>query len=735
MKVLIIGGSNTVTNALIHKFSKEGQRIYVLTGGQQYNNKYKKVYEQYHFSYDNNCIKEVFESIRPDVTIFTGAFDNNYNWNNCYRETALYHAGLYNLLTAFSLLHHGRFVYLSSDEIFHITEDEYLTITAQSQQQITEEQMQQNAYAYKANALKTGEDICNNYRYTTGLDIITLRIEGLCFPPKNTAEIYDAYSKLCVEALNKNTLTFTQESYSPLYISDAAEFLYRLMIKEHLEYSFYYMNSDSSMTAEELGSYIDSGLGITTEKTANYEQETIWIDTTSPHNIQEELSVSIFHNAESCAELITQHIKKNKERFITSRHTGQKNSQKIRTWFSNIFSVLVPFIENLICFIPFFMINNRVTGSDYFAKLDCYLLYVLLFAMIYGQQQAAFSAILSVGGYFFRQMYHRSGFEIALDYNTYVWIAQLMILGLSVGYLRDQLRSLKADKADELSYLTSRLKDIEEINAINTKLKDELETQIINQSDSIGKIFEITSSLDSDEPESVFFHAAEVVSQLMNCKDVAIYNVSNKNYARLMSSTSANARKLGHSIEYTSYKQMYVSLKSGMVYINKQLDSACPLMATAIMSGEKIQSIIMLWDVTWERMNLSQSNRFKVIGYLIQNAVLRADRYMDILEHERYIDDTRILEDSAFRTLLKAFLNAQKKGLADCSLIKITPDKNGIESTSKKLEKLFRTSDYLGSLNDGYLYVLLANTSLKDAGYVTERIHEAGYTYDILKEI
>ena len=45
--------------------------------------------------------------------------------------------------------------------------------------------------------------------------------------------------------------------------------------------------------------------------------------------------------------------------------------------------------------------------------------------------------------------------------------------------------------------------------------------------------------------------------------------------------------------------------------------------------------------------------------------------------------------------------------------------------TSRALERLFRNSDYLGSINDGFLYVLLANTSPKDAGYVTQRIAEA----------
>ena len=96
-------------------------------------------------------------------------------------------------------------------------------------------------------------------------------------------------------------------------------------------------------------------------------------------------------------------------------------------------------------------------------------------------------------------------------------------------------------------------------------------------------------------------------------------------------------------------------------------------MAAAILSNDESNHIIMLWDISWDRLNLSFMNRFQVIGYLIQNAVLRANRYIDVLEHERYINGTKILEPAAFRTLLKAFLHAQQKGLTDCSLIQITP--------------------------------------------------------------
>ena len=47
-----IGAFGTVTSAIIRKFGKEGARIYALTGGKNSENRYKKVYEQYDFSYD-----------------------------------------------------------------------------------------------------------------------------------------------------------------------------------------------------------------------------------------------------------------------------------------------------------------------------------------------------------------------------------------------------------------------------------------------------------------------------------------------------------------------------------------------------------------------------------------------------------------------------------------------------------------------------------------------------------
>lgn len=60
----------------------------------------------------------------------------------------------------------------------------------------------------------------------------------------------------------------------------------------------------------------------------------------------------------------------------------------------NIVRLLIPYLENLFCFGVFFMLNNRAVSSAYYNKLDFYLLYVLLFAIVYGQQQAIFQRCL-----------------------------------------------------------------------------------------------------------------------------------------------------------------------------------------------------------------------------------------------------------------------------------------------------------------------------------------------------
>jgi len=222
-----------------------------------------------------------------------------------------------------------------------------------------------------------------------------------------------------------------------------------------------------------------------------------------------------------------------------------------------------------------------------------------------------------------------------------------------------------------------------------------------------------------------------MLSKLMETDDAAIYTVANKDYARLFSFTSQTAKKLGKSIRYSDMKDMYDELLAHRVYINKTMDSNYPLMACAVYSEDQMQTILMLWGLPWERMNLAETNRLTVVGYLIQNAVVRASRYLDALRERRYVEDSDILGNEAFKQLVNAFFDAKRNGLTECCLLKIQHTAENFKETAQRLEKKLRQTDYFGVLSDD-LYVLLPNTDDEDAEGVIARFKKEGFESTIV---
>ena len=299
------------------------------------------------------------------------------------------------------------------------------------------------------------------------------------------------------------------------------------------------------------------------------------------------------------------------------------------------------------------------------------------------------------------------------------------ILGMVVGYMRDQILQIKKDDEEEIGYLRGQLGDMTEINDSNVRMKQLFELQLVNQKDSLGKIYEITSSLERYGAYEVLFYAAQTISKLMNTEDVAIYTVANRVYARLFSFTSPTARKMGNSIRYPEMEAMYEDLKEHRVYINKTMDERYPLMAQAIYAEDEMQIILMLWGLPWDRMNLAESNRLTVISYLIQNAVVRANRYLEALHEHRYLEHSKILEKDAFTQLVAAFFEAKRNGLTECSLVRIVCSSEDYKKAGEILEQKLRQTDYIGIL-DGGLHVLLSNTDEENAKGVILRFGEEG---------
>lgn len=746
MDILLIGSTGNLMHKMVEKLHKEGHRVFVLTqeGKDTFFN--RRVFETYRFAYDNACIREVFVSVKPAVTIFFGAYDKIYKWTTGMNTSVTYSSGLLNILMSFASLRQGRFIYLSSEEVmegFEVQDDDEITRSKNTSQ--------------KAQALAMGEKMCLDYAKMTMGDIVVLRMGNMYGIPEDAYELENVCGRMCMEALDLGEIKLTGEKsiylqnaktvmdigeedlhvvegekqYSILHMMDAIEFIYKLMTAEHHEKDIYQISGKTLIYQSDMANLIISGM----------QSENSQVAAPAVMNSLEEKGSSLILDSEEADQefgfyemnapqkalpLLAEYIRKHAGRF--SRRLDRQESawevfvRKVK----EMIKAAIPFAENLVAFIPFFMLNNRATDHEYFQHLDFYLLYVLLFAIVHGQQQAIFSCMLAIAGYVFRQMYWRSGFDVLLDYSTYVWMAQLLILGLVVGYMKDKLHAMKEENASEVSFLTHQLSDMSDINGSNVRVKDVLSDQLINQNDSIGKIYDITSGLDQYEPEEVLFYAADVVAKVMHCKDVAIYSVADEEYARLFSSTSDKARSLGNSVHYKKMEQMYEVLCEKKVYINKNMMAEYPLMANAIFSGEQMQIIVMVWGISWERMTLGQANMLAIASYLTQNAVLRADRYMEVLRSQRYIGKTHIMEEEAYTQLVSAFLRAREKGLTKCTLINLTTCQMSVEELDVKMNSLVRTSDYVGYLGNGNVQVLLANSGPADAEFVLKRLQNAG---------
>ena len=713
MIVFLVGGESRLMDDLIIKMEKEGHKTYLLTGKRDGRGKYRRVFERYDFPYDSESVREIFSNVNPDLVLFLGAYDTNYDWSDARKESVRYTADLTNILSAYAFKQDGRFIYLSSEAVY-----------GRSYSSDIHETEPASAKSFQAMALLQGENICRSYRDTRGMDTRILRFDHMYGIPRKGKTDRNPCFWMTLEMLKTNQIAANSRTvFSMIYQDDAVAFAYRAMMEESPKYPLYHITSGEAITQMDLAELIRQNAdGVEIRDDTVGEGFRLVLDGS---RYQEEFDGKIFVPYEKGVKAVVTYMQKHSSSFLQRDDAGAGWGNRVWSLLCRIFRMLVPYIENLICFIPFFMINNRVVGSQYFSKLDAYLLYVLLFAIVYGQQQAIFSALLATVGYCFRQMYHQSGLEVLMDYSTYIWMAQLFILGMVVGYMRDQILQIKKDDEEEIGYLRGQLGDMTEINDSNVRMKQLFELQLVNQKDSLGKIYEITSSLERYGAYEVLFYAAQTISKLMNTEDVAIYTVANRVYARLFSFTSPMARKLGNSIRYPEMEAMYEDLKEHRVYINKTMDERYPLMAQAIYAEDEMQIILMLWGLPWDRMNLAESNRLTVISYLIQNAVVRANHYLEALHEHRYLENSKILEKDAFTQLVAAFFEAKRNGLTECSLVRIVCSSEDYKKAGEILEKKLRQTDYIGIL-DGGLHVLLSNTDEENAKGVILRFEEEG---------
>lgn len=230
-------------DAMISKLTKNGHRVYLLTGQKNNRFSYKQVFEKYNFPYDSGSIKDIFESTRPDVVVFMGAYDTNFDWGEDARQDSVrYVAGLVNILSAYSVVKEGKFVYFSSQEVYggvyidNIGEEEPVS-----------------PKGFKAMAMVQGEETCENFRRTQGADTLILRFDHMYWiPEKGKSEDNDCF-RMCLEALKTGKISANERrAFSMIYLNDAVELAYRILCEKDPTHSLYHISSMEPVNEKQL---------------------------------------------------------------------------------------------------------------------------------------------------------------------------------------------------------------------------------------------------------------------------------------------------------------------------------------------------------------------------------------------------------------------------------------------------------------------------------------------------
>lgn len=725
MDIMLVGGVSPMMRKLSLKLYKEGHKIYVLSGSRNPSNHFEYAFERYDFPYDNASVEEVFRSVKPDVTILLGAFDGNLSGEDPKREAIQYAAGLQNILLSWSALEKGRLIYLSSAEVY-----------GSSYQIPVTEAVRPVPRGIRPLMLFQGEESCRFYQVQLKKDVVILRLDRLHEVPKDRREAdLGICERKCLDAFQDSTVTYRSNyKYGLTYMGDAVESIYKLVSCERHKYGLYHISSSEAYSELQIADAIEKYLGKELEKIDNTleDQKSVIL---SHERLKEEFGFEIWCEPEETIRKTLQYMEKHSGRFLDSSHPGWDIWHRIYFKTIDFLGALVPYIENLILFIPFFMLNNRATGSQYFSKIDFYLIYVLLFAVVHGQRQATFSALLATAGYLFRQMYNQSGLTVVTDYNTYVWIAEIFIVGLVVGYMKDQLKFMQEEKEQEVDFLSERVTDIGNINDSNLRVKEGLITQVVNYDYSLGTVYDLAEQLEKDHPSKILFHAITLIRDVMDCQDVALYRISDEKYARFFGYTSAKAGSMGHTVYLPDKEPLYEAFSRREVYLNRTMNPEYPMMAYCIYEEEKMETIILLWSIPFERMTIDESNRLIVISKLIQKAVKRSSDYLDLLQNQRYQDEGPALREEAFEELISTYHEAGEKNLTEYYLLRVVSAASGMEKAAGIIaERLYQT-DYIGYRKDGNLYILLTNTDEIGCSVVKKNLEQTGIHTVISEEM
>jgi hypothetical protein len=369
---------------------------------------------------------------------------------------------------------------------------------------------------------------------------------------------------------------------------------------------------------------------------------------------------------------------------------------------------------------------SELTGTlIQFKYVDFRLLFVVLMATVYGMRFGLFSAVLASLSIIY------TWFQLGLDWellsqNVGNWFPFVVYFsaGIIIGFIRDRNET-------EITYEKKQTKLIYEkysflYNVFNEirDLKDDFREQLVGYRESFGRVLKVSQELDTLQEEAVFLKALTIFEDILENDSIAMYSMSDKNFARLEVSSTSLKSKISKSLNLKEYPELITPIGEGILYQNKSLLPEYPAYVVPILDGDKAVALVVLWNVRFEDYSENYSNLIKVMCGFFQASLVRASLFVRANRENIYLPSTRILKPEAFYRALQIKEEMRRNKIADYQLIRIFCSEKKFEDLNANISEKIRDTDFIGIDDKEQCYIIFSQAEDATESRIMERLGE-----------
>lgn len=681
MNVLIVGGCGFLGAHIAEKLHKEGHNVCIIdVATNNLKRKFTFKITSLHCSADSEECETFFALYNFDVVIYAvHSLDSIYSKNL---------AGLLNIL---ELVHK-----------YKVEKTIVLTDKDNSAVQCCDRE-------YKF-FCRQKENYCKNWAVEFKSSVILLKIANVYGPGMLASKYRSAITSILkadmVEA--DEILQYHPQNY--IYIDDLLEVINKIVLGKNLP-AVLTVADNIAVTAKALQKIIAA---VKENKTYIEEKDDFVADKDDNSNLCKEvlkyqLRYTLFSGLCKMNKWQGEEAVVNERNQTNGFANVKKNLKKFSPYFENII---------LAIFTGFISIHfDTSSNMELMTGLDYSQIYILILGLVYGKKQALIAAAFSVLIFFLK--IHLKGIDIVAifyDVDYTVHLIAYLFMAVITGYITDKNRFNIENVKYEQKRMSINQNFWQKSYKEAIRLKNKFYRQIVNSRDNIGWLYNSINKLYNVKSEKIYSAAIDVVTELLDTENATIVVVSrtangNNKFLRLKIRRGKATEKLPVSMQVSDYDYLDKVINKKQTFVNKTLEPKVPDMAVPVILNNEVIAAIGIYDIPFEYFSLHYEKMLRIVSMMLAEALQQANIYEKDTHDKRYLEDTVIMKETAFREIENILKQRDKNDyckfrIDEVNGVPMQPNITTIINAAPYLRGTTREQDYIGVI-DNRIYILM----------------------------